>query len=134
MQVNNYATKADYNADNTRSKTASAVSKIVEGSVAVFDGVNVVFDNKNLAGVGDLVCKDVNANKRVFIKAGTVVKSATPANRTRRFTAAMVTRSSLRPSRTSVRIVGDIRSRSSFPESTPQSPEPSQSSSTTTAP
>ena len=80
MQVNNYATKADYNADNTRSKTASAVSKIVEGSVAVFDGVNVVFDNKNLAGVGDLVCKDVNANKRVFIKAGTVVKSAIPAN------------------------------------------------------
>lgn len=80
MQVNNYPTKQAYDADNTRSKTASAVSKIVEGSVAVFDGVNVVFDNKNLAGVGDLVCKDVNANKRVFIKAGTVVKSAIPAN------------------------------------------------------
>lgn len=80
MQVNNYQTKQAYDADNTRSKTASAVSKIVEGSVAVFDGVNVVFDNKDLAGVGDLVCKDVNANKRVFIKAGTVVKSAIPAN------------------------------------------------------
>lgn len=80
MQVNNYATKADYNADNTRSKTASAVSKIVEGSVAVFDGVNVVFDNKNLAGVGDLVCKDVNANKRVFVKAGTILRSVFPSN------------------------------------------------------
>lgn len=80
MQVNNYATKAAYDADNTRSRTASAVSRIVEGSRAVFDGVNVVFEDKNLAGVGDLVCKDVNANKRVFVKAGTIVRSVFPSN------------------------------------------------------
>lgn len=80
MQVNNYATKAAYDADNTRSATASAVSRIVEGSRAVFDGVNVVFEDKNLAGVGDLVCKDVNANKRVFVKAGTIIRSVFPEN------------------------------------------------------
>lgn len=80
MQVNNYQTMAEYTADATRSKTASAVSKIVEGSVVLFDGVNVVFEDKNLAGVGDIVCKDVNANKRVFVKAGTVKKSVFPAN------------------------------------------------------
>ena len=80
MQVNNYETKAAYDADNTRSRTASAVSRIVEGSRAVFDGVNVVFDDKNLAGIGDLVCKDENAEKRVFVKAGTIVRSVFPAN------------------------------------------------------
>lgn len=80
MQVNNYATKAAYDADNTRSKTASAVSRIVEGSRAVFDGVNVVFEDKNLAGVGDLVCKDENAGKRVFVKAGTILRSVFPSN------------------------------------------------------
>ena len=80
MQVNNYATKAAYDADNTRSKNASAVSRIVESSEAVIDGVNVVITDKNAAGVGDLVCKDVVAGKLVFIKAGTVKKTQIPSN------------------------------------------------------
>ena len=80
MQVNSYATKAAYDADNTRSKNASAVSRIVESSEAVIDGVNVVITDKNAAGVGDLVCKDVVAGKLVFIKAGTVKKTEIPSN------------------------------------------------------
>ena len=79
MQVNSYATKAAYDADNTRSKTASAVSRIVEESAAIFDGVNTVVYDKNLAGIGDLVVKDTVRNVLAFIKAGTVKKAQIPA-------------------------------------------------------
>lgn len=79
MQVNNYETKAAYEADNTRSRTASAVSKIVEESAAIFDGVNTVVYDKNLAGIGDLVVKDTVRNVLAFIKAGTVKKTQIPA-------------------------------------------------------
>ena len=79
MQVNNYETKAAYEADNTRSRTASAVSKIVEESAAIFDGVNTVVYDKNLAGIGDLVVKDTVRNVLAFIKAGTVKRTQIPA-------------------------------------------------------
>lgn len=79
MQVNNYETKAAYEADNTRSRTASAVSKIVEESAVIFDGVNTVVYDKNLAGIGDLVVKDTVRNVLAFIKAGTVKKNQIPA-------------------------------------------------------
>ncbi len=80
MQVNNYATNAAYSADATRSGDSSAVSRIVESSAAVIDGVNVVVTDKKSAGVGDLVCKDAVTTKRVYVKAGTIKRSQLPSN------------------------------------------------------
>lgn len=77
-QVNKYANRAAYEADNSRLKTQSAVSYVEDDGELVYDGVNTVV-RKSAAGVGDLVVFDKTDEVLKFIKGATLVADKMPA-------------------------------------------------------
>ena len=56
-QVNQYANRAAYEADNSRLKTQSAVSHVEDDGELIYDGVNVVV-GRDAADAGDLAVFD----------------------------------------------------------------------------
>jgi hypothetical protein len=77
-QVNKYANRAAYEADNSRLKTQSAVSYVEDDGELIYDGVNTVV-RKSAAGVGDLVVFDKTDEVLKFIKGATLVADKMPA-------------------------------------------------------
>lgn len=77
-QVNRYANRAAYEADDSRLKTQSAVSYVEEDGEVIYDGVNAVIP-KSAAGVGDLVVFDKTDGVLKFIKGATLVADKMPA-------------------------------------------------------
>ena len=76
-QVNRYANRAAYEADDSRLKTQSAVSYVEEDGEVIYDGVNTVI-RKSAAGVGDLVVFDKTDSTLKFIKGDTLVTEKIP--------------------------------------------------------
>ena len=77
-QVNKYANRAAYEADNSRLKTQSAVSYVEDDGELIYDGVNAVVP-KSAAGVGDLVVFDKTDGALKFIKGATLVAEKIPS-------------------------------------------------------
>lgn len=78
-QINKYADKSAYTADQSRLRTESAVSHIDADGAIVYDGVNVVVDKEH-AESGDLVVFDKVENRNRFVKAATLNKNQLPAH------------------------------------------------------
>lgn len=78
-QVNKYADRAAYAADEARLKTQSAVSFIENETATLYDGVNTVVD-KPAAAIGDLAVYDKAAGIIRFIKSATIVEARIPTN------------------------------------------------------
>ena len=77
-QVNKYANRAAYEADNSRLKTQSAVSYVEDDGELIYDGVNVVV-GRDAADAGDLAVFDKTDGVLKFIKGATLVADKMPA-------------------------------------------------------
>lgn len=77
-QINKYANKAAYEADDSRLKTQSAVSYIENDGELIYDGVNVVV-GRDAADAGDLVVFDKTDGVLKFIKGATLVAEKMPS-------------------------------------------------------
>lgn len=77
-QVNKYANRAAYEADNSRLKTQSAVSYVEDDGELIYDGVNVVV-GRDAADAGDLAVFDKTEGVLKFIKGATLVADKMPA-------------------------------------------------------
>lgn len=77
-QVNKYANRAAYEADNSRLKTQSAVSYVEDDGELIYDGVNVVV-GRDAADAGDLAVFDKTDEVLKFIKGATLVADKMPA-------------------------------------------------------
>lgn len=76
-QVNKYANRAAYEADNSRLKTQSAVSYLEDDGEVIYDGVNVVV-GRDAADAGDLTVFDKTDSTLKFIKGDTLVTEKIP--------------------------------------------------------
>lgn len=76
-QVNKYANRAAYEADNSRLKTQSAVSYVEDDGELIYDGVNVVV-GRDAADAGDLTVFDKTDSTLKFIKGDTLVTEKIP--------------------------------------------------------
>ena len=77
-QVNKYTDNAAYEADETRSKSRSAVSYIEDNGVLRYDGVNVVV-GRDAAAEGDLAVYDKADSAIRFVKGATLDADTLPA-------------------------------------------------------
>lgn len=77
-QVNKYANRAAYEADNSRLKTQSAVSYVEDDGELIYDGVNVVV-GRDAADAGDLAVFDKTDGVLKFIKGATLIADKMPA-------------------------------------------------------
>ena len=76
-QVNRYANKAAYEADNSRLKTQSAVSYVEDDGEVIYDGVNVVV-GRDAADTGDLAVFDKTDGALKFVKGATLLYDQLP--------------------------------------------------------
>lgn len=77
-QVNRYANRAAYEADDSRLKTQSAVSYVEEDGEVIYDGVNVVV-GRDAADAGDLAVFDKTDGTLKFVKGATLLYDQLPA-------------------------------------------------------
>ena len=77
-QVNRYANRAAYEADDSRLKTQSAVSYVEEDGEVIYDGVNVVV-GRDAADAGDLAVFDKTDGALKFVKGATLLYDQLPA-------------------------------------------------------
>ena len=77
-QVNRYANRAAYEADDSRLKTQSAVSYVEEDGEVIYDGVNVVV-GRDAADAGDLAVFDKTDGTLKFVKGATLLYDRLPA-------------------------------------------------------
>lgn len=76
-QVNKYANRAAYEADNSRLKTQSAVSYVEDDGELIYDGVNVVV-GRDAADAGDLAVFDKTDSTLKFVKGATLLYDQLP--------------------------------------------------------
>lgn len=76
-QVNKYANRAAYEADNSRLKTQSAVSYVEDDGELIYDGVNVVV-GRDAADAGDLAVFDKTDSTLKFVKSATLLYDQLP--------------------------------------------------------
>lgn len=76
-QVNRYANRAAYEADDSRLKTQSAVSYVEEDGEVIYDGVNVVV-GRDAADAGDLAVFDKTDGALKFVKGATLLYDQLP--------------------------------------------------------
>ena len=76
-QVNKYANRAAYEADNSRLKTQSAVSYVEDDGEMIYDGVNVVV-GRDAADAGDLAVFDKTDSTLKFVKGATLLYDQLP--------------------------------------------------------
>lgn len=76
-QVNKYANRAAYEADNSRLKTQSAVSYVEDDGELIYDGVNVVV-GRDAANAGDLAVFDKTDSTLKFVKGATLLYDQLP--------------------------------------------------------